>query len=281
MSSDQRPSKSGPGAQFFDEAFSHIAQRAGSVNVLLDEFFSFLHRRTDFYVQFPSPVDSNGVSITYKMGFPEGVAEKMVLQSFKKFPMKDYDEHEGQYSTTSPHKVKQPISPSTTPTKWKHIDRNDDYATTIYPITPSRASTQTSTSRLQYTAEGKQIPIGNGGVGPNYYWTQNLRELTIYIDVLNGPVTSKSVDCIIKASSLSLSVQGTPIVVGDLEETIRPSESTWTLNKGGNNEAPQVIITLEKIRETWWKRVIVGHPEIDTTKVTRNSLRNNGDGCSV
>mmetsp|Transcript_17717 Transcript_17717/g.39784 ORF Transcript_17717/g.39784 Transcript_17717/m.39784 type:complete len:88 (+) Transcript_17717:1-264(+) len=29
----------------------------------------------------------------------------------------------------------------------------------------------------------------------------------------------------------------------------------------------QIVITLEKTRKTWWKHVIEGHPEIDTTKV--------------
>jgi hypothetical protein len=32
-------------------------------------------------------------------------------------------------------------------------------------------------------------------------------------------------------------------------------------------EGSEVIVTLEKRRKTWWKHVIVGHPEIDTSKV--------------
>jgi hypothetical protein len=243
---------------FYDEAFAHIAQRAGNVHLLLDEFFSFLHRRTDFYVQFPpNSLDSNGDPIKYKMGFPEGLAEEMVLRAFRQYPMKDYEQLENQYSASpSPPNGKPPVPPTTTK-----------------PISNiSKASGEASTSQkgnyIQYTAEGKQIPIGNGGIGPNYYWTQSLRETTIYVDISSSVINSKAVNCNIKISSISLSVNGSTVLAGDLEDTIRPSESTWTLNKGSSSESSQIIITLEKTRETWWKHVIVGHPEIDTAKVT-------------
>lgn len=46
------------------------AQRAGGIEPLLDQFFAFLHSRTDFYV-----VDTNP---RRPMGFAPGVAEAMV-----------------------------------------------------------------------------------------------------------------------------------------------------------------------------------------------------------
>lgn len=54
-----------------DAVFMTAAQRAGGIEPLLQEFFSFLNRRTDFYV-----VDSNPKR---PMGFDNGVAEAMVL----------------------------------------------------------------------------------------------------------------------------------------------------------------------------------------------------------
>ena len=53
-----------------DGLFMTAAQRSGGIQPLLNEFFSFLHRRTDFYV-----VDSNP---RRPMGFAPGVAEQMV-----------------------------------------------------------------------------------------------------------------------------------------------------------------------------------------------------------
>lgn len=54
----------------FDDVFMTMAQQSGSIDGLLRTFFSFLHRRTDFYVVQPP----EGA----RMGFPEGRAEEMV-----------------------------------------------------------------------------------------------------------------------------------------------------------------------------------------------------------
>jgi hypothetical protein len=69
----------------YDEIFTQIAGQIGSVQGLLDKFFGFMHRKTDFYIQFEKS------SSDATMGFPEGVAETMVLQSFKKHKMKRYN----------------------------------------------------------------------------------------------------------------------------------------------------------------------------------------------
>jgi hypothetical protein len=57
----------------FDEVFTQVAGRLGGIQPLLDTFFSFLCRKTDFYVQFDPAVTKQA-----SMGFPPGVAEKMV-----------------------------------------------------------------------------------------------------------------------------------------------------------------------------------------------------------
>ena len=54
----------------FDPLFLSVAQKCGGIEPLLTEFFSFLHRRTDFYVVDPSP--------RRPMGFGAGDAEAMV-----------------------------------------------------------------------------------------------------------------------------------------------------------------------------------------------------------
>jgi hypothetical protein len=114
--------------------------------------------------------------------------------------------------------------------------------------------------------KGVQIPIGNGGIGDCYYWTQTLNDLTIYVDVNHSqPVRGKDIQCNIKPKELSLKILGEDYINGDFEETVKVDECTWTVASG---TVCQVIITIEKIRKTWWKSVIRGHPEIDTTKVS-------------
>ncbi|XP_053195516.1 nudC domain-containing protein 3 [Scomber japonicus] len=63
--------------EMYDNALLGILQHAGNIQDFLHIYFGFLYRKTDFYRLLSSPND--------KMGFPPGVAEKMVLKAFKLF----------------------------------------------------------------------------------------------------------------------------------------------------------------------------------------------------
>lgn len=233
---------------FFDEAFGQIAQRAGSITGLLDEFFEFLHRRTDFYVQFPMPSDQQQGQ-QYKMGFPEGKAEEILLNSFRKHKFRDY---------AAAADAAAPVIAADAPK----------------PVTRAPSSSAAAKPIAQVTEAGKQVPIGNGGVADTYYWTQTLADLTVYVDAPAG-VKSKDVQCTISPTQLRLAIGGDIMINGPLDETVRAQESMWTISQGGAGDRPQVVITLDKTRESWWHSVIQGHPQIDTTKV--DSTKNIGD----
>ena len=47
-------------------------------------------------------------------------------------------------------------------------------------------STEEDRPTIRYNKEGKQIPIGNGGICDSYFWTQSLTETTVYVDVPDG-----------------------------------------------------------------------------------------------
>ena len=53
-----------------------IAGQLGGIEPLFDTVFSFLYRKTDFF-HIMKPGD--------KMGFPEGVAEKLLLRNFRRY----------------------------------------------------------------------------------------------------------------------------------------------------------------------------------------------------
>lgn len=233
-----------------DQAFADLAHRAGGIENLLNDFFGFLHRCTDFYVEFDHEKDkTKGIERKYSMGFPKGAQEQMVLRSFHKYPMKDYNVETAPAVEHTPRK-QIPIEPQI----------NDKQNQPEFKHKPS------STPKPLFTESGKQIPIGNGGIGDNYYWTQTLNEITVYVDVPTG-IKSKDVKCNIRSGSLQLIVQGNTVMEGNFEEPIKASESMWTLSKGTEGDSPQIVLTLDKSRETWWKHVLVGHPEIDTNKV--------------
>jgi hypothetical protein len=68
----------------FDNYYINIAQEAGGIEKLLESFFSFMLRRTDFFYE-SEPND--------KMGFLPGMAEKMVLGVFRHFQNEYYKKH--------------------------------------------------------------------------------------------------------------------------------------------------------------------------------------------
>ena len=59
-----------------DNLFITLAQESKGIEGLLNNFFGFLFRRTDFYYE-ADPGE--------KMGFPPGIAEKMLLNIFRKY----------------------------------------------------------------------------------------------------------------------------------------------------------------------------------------------------
>ena len=200
----------------YDEIFMQIAGQIGSVQGLLDEFFGFMHRKTDFYVEF----EESDVKAT--MGFPKGAAEKMIIKSFRKKKMKNYssqvDGIAGPYTNIEDGSITSGISD-----KRNMISEN---AGINRPLIPSA-----KIKHVDLNSKGQQMPIGNGGVADNYYWTQTLTEVTVYIDAESAS-RGKEIDCIISPKSLKLVVLGNVLIDGEFEEAVRVDESMWTLNIG-------------------------------------------------
>lgn len=247
----------------FDDVLTELAGQAGGLDPLFDSFFGFLYRKTDFYVQFENK------NASYKMGFPKGEAERMLLKAFRKYEFRNAEPVEGHSSNTSD--TSQPSSKKSTTAVVKPVETQSAAKQTIFK---SPANDLDSTT--------VQTPIGNGGIGKNYYWTQTLNELNICIDTKPG-VKSKQVKCNIAPRSISVQVDNETLLEGSFEEAIRSTESMWTLCSGdgdgpGYGGGSQIIITLDKIKHTWWKSVIVGDPEIDTTKVLFHSAQSIVDG---
>ncbi|EGD77167.1 nuclear movement protein nudC [Salpingoeca rosetta] len=112
---------------------------------------------------------------------------------------------------------------------------------------------------------GKLRPnTGNGANLPNYSWIQTLQDLEVRVP-LKVDFRVKGRDCVvdIKKNSLSIGLKNQPpILSGKLPHPIHPDESTWVLD---NNT---ITVQLEKVNQMeWWPHVVVGEPEINTRKV--------------
>lgn len=284
-------------------------QCGGDLRRLMFAYFSFLHRRTDFYLV-PHPDDETS------MGFREGDAEKLLLAAFRQFPLRRIPKGKGgkknsnataptaagpSKPTSTPAPTKKTVPEKSTPSTTSSAPSDDSttVAKATAPTTSNDASsisainepsnptkddapkvmgenqtsaTSTDTTseeeELRYTEEGLQIPVGNGGSTKRYKWTQTIEECSVLAGI---PKALHGKDLVVKITASSLSIKSkkplegedTPrtFLEGTLVEKVRPDESTWSVEGG------VVIVTLDKIKQTFWKTVIQGDEEIDTELV--------------
>lgn len=192
----------------YDEIFLQIAGQIGSIQGLLDNFFGFLHRKTDFYVQYADTIHEAS------MGFPIGAAERMLLKCFRKYEMKDYASQ-----------LNVPINKINKTATSVSVDMIEPSNLTNSPAAKGFNNTVDALSK------GLQIPVGNGGVADNYYWTQTLNEVTVYVDAPSA-CRGKDVKCNLTRKTIHLAASGKTLLEGEFEEGIRVDESMWTLNVG-------------------------------------------------
>eukprot|EP00743_Colponemidia_sp_Colp-15_P007770 GILK01008413.1.p1 GENE.GILK01008413.1~~GILK01008413.1.p1 ORF type:complete len:335 (-),score=55.48 GILK01008413.1:254-1198(-) len=238
-----------------DDLYLSIAQKHGGIQPLLESFFSFLSRRTDFF-----HVMQEGD----KMGFPPGVAEKMVLSTFRKFQSPKQPRE-----TTSVTNNTASTAASTTPSM--AAPRAPSMAAPAATSTPTTAepttAASTATSAAAAAPTATAFSTYNGGVTERYRWQQTLTDVVLEIEV---PAGTKANQLVVTFSSARLKVglKGAPLLIdGELDDKIRVEDCFWNLEDGRF-----LHVNMEKQRETWWKSVIKGDAEIDTTKVdsTRN-----------
>ena len=106
------------------------------------------------------------------------------------------------------------------------------------------------------------ISTWNGAVTDRYRWTQSIGEVTVEFPLPQRVCSRKDLVVELPNSGVSITVSGESVISGKFTERINASESTWTLD-----DSVRVTLTLAKSREAWWKGVLMGDPEIDTTKV--------------
>lgn len=199
----------------YDAIFMQIAGQIGSVQGLLDKFFGFMNRKTDFYVQYRESTEKA------TMGFPVGAAEMMLLRSFRKYSLKDYEK---QTECAAPNDAVHRTDDT------KSSAKHDINLPSGQQLSASVSNSLPVTKISDVNDKGVQNPLGNGGYADNYYWTQTLKEVTIYIDV-QRVIVGKDVTCHLTPRSVCLRVKDEVFLEGEFEEAIRVDESIWTVQK--------------------------------------------------
>jgi len=230
-----------------DGPFECVLRNTGNVDTFIDEFFSFLARRTDFFLECPPEGGS--------YGFPKGQAEKFILSKFHKW--KSYRHTEIQPGVPSNNVVEMNSSPKAEETKSK---------------APVNVLSETSTECQQPNdSKNKCPPIAtssssdayNGRATEKYTWSQTILDLDVKVPV--KVMKGKEVRVTIGTNSLSVGLSSAPhepIFEGKLSFPIVKDESYWNLSPGES-----INIWLQKEKERWWTALIEGEEPIDIKNI--------------
>lgn len=254
----------------FDGILLALAQQhPDGIIELLDTFFSFLARKTDFYT-----------------GAPPEVGEKMVLEKFKKYQKVAYAEdekkkaeREEQERRKEERRKKKEMEEKEAANQPKIKELTDEEADALEKKLAAKSENSPVQSPKEEKEEekkekgeeeededskGKIKPnAGNGCDLENYRWTQTLQEVEVVIP-LNLKVKSRDVVVEYGRKTIKAGLRNAPpILQGELYNEIKVEECNWYLDNGS-----AIVLSLEKINKMeWWGRLVLSDPEINTQKV--------------
>ncbi|CAB4019505.1 Nuclear migration nudC [Paramuricea clavata] len=272
-------------AERFDAMFLAIAQQCeGGIDELLDVFFGFLGRKTDFFT-----------------GASKGESEMIIMDKFREYEKKTIkakDKKEREIKRAAKAKAKKEKEETrkkeAAASESKIKELSDEEAKKLEEeMDAKKTDTSETNGKVDEVSEkkteekedsdededskGKIKPnVGNGCDLENYSWIQTLSELEIRVPLgVEVKVKSKDVIVDIKKKHIKVGLKGQPIIDGELCKEVKMEECIWVLQ-----DQKTVVVTLEKVNKMeWWNKLVTTDPEINTKKVQpENSKLSELDG---
>ena len=274
----------------FDSVLLGLAQQMpGGVQELLDELFSFLARKTDFYSGGDGGPDSAQKLLLDKFAKHQaaGLASQVALEAKRRLEQQKLEQRRQK------EKERQAAAFQPAPTAQqepKIQELTDEQAHQLQQQIEADKNGEKKEEKKEEKEEGEEEEedekdkgklkpnSGNGADLATHRWTQTLGELEVRVPLgASFAVKSKDVVVTLEKTRLRVSLKGaaTAVVEGELERAIKVEESMWTLE-----DKSAVVLSLEKVdKMSWWSRLLKGDPEINTKKVEpENSKLGDLDG---
>lgn len=270
----------------FDDLLLGIARKHKNSEELMFSILSFFERRTDLFHVMETPQD--------RMGFRAGQAQDMFLNQFHHFQGEyvkreqphlepngtartTVEEVEGTFGTPPGSSGDAASSAAEAPSAAVAARAAAQAAADSKPDLPEPSAEPAASGSDEAAVPDstrkamKHISTWNGGVNEKYYWSQTIYEVTVEVQVEQDS-RAKEIEVDITPTRLTVKCRGKTCVEGKLHEKVTCDQCVWHLDDG------KVIISFEKQRQTWWKCVLEGDPEIDTTKVESTRTMDEYDG---
>lgn len=270
----------------FDHFFMAMAeQHEGGVPDLINTFFSFLSRKTDFYT-----------------GGAPGAAKKVLLDAFTKFEasaleakqkkekeLKEKQEFmKKQLEADRRRREEGPTIEDVTDEQAKQIEKEIEDAKRAQDEKTkelNEAKAKAEQARKLLKAEpgkhdeedeelkhaGKVLPNENNGCDlQNYSWGQTLQEIELKVHAPAG-ITLQKRDIVVEfgKKKLKVALKNFPAIIdGPLYNDIKKDECCWCLVDN------KTVLTLEKVNQMeWWPHLVTTDPIIRTDKVDPGSSK--------
>lgn len=260
----------------FDGMLLAIAQQHQGIDPLLQTFFSFLSRKTDFFskpqmakeavqrvmAQYVAQAEDREREAAKRRAEAEAAKQKQQQQqqtASKQNPRVEVIEDDDDVAAVTAAKEKEEAE-----------KRKEHLAKKTEELNAATAD--------ENGEKPKGLPptAGNGFAYEHYIWSQTLQEAEVRVPLLTTNVKSKMMDVHLTQTGLRVGLKGKePLVQGELFGRIKVEDSMWTIEDGKT-----VVVHLVKFNQMeWWKTIVKGDPEIDLQKVApENSKLDDLDG---
>ncbi|KAF8822957.1 nuclear movement family protein, partial [Cardiosporidium cionae] len=264
----------------YDQILGSIAQQCEGIDNLLDVFFGFLLRRSDFFTAVDNIEKCEEVVLRHMKKIGSLAQEKKMEIELRNRQLdaerekhdrsrRELDEEE--LRKTEQENSKMPLTSEGNVEPFVPLAENVCEKSSLKTAVDkkhvgegkNKKSNEAQDDASNSGDEESSPPIGNGGKTDKYVWSQTLS--TIEVQILVPPGTKSSAcDVQISANKLRVGLKGKPpIIDGELHSRIKVDDSLWTLE-----DKKYIQITMDKYDGmAWWSCVIKGDPTIDVKKI--------------